>query len=119
MATLEEVLAWKQVVGPDFERRLIDEGKPWIMDRTVGLFRRATAGDPRSPKGGDPSPWGSGVLLAIENKRFVVSAAHVLCVVLDPDIELLLAPGGIGDSQMLYLRKIRVVATEDQDSADF
>lgn len=49
---------------------LLRRATNWIFEHTVGIYFQMA--------GGDPVPWGSGVLLRIADASFVLSASHVL-----------------------------------------
>ena len=87
-------------------KRFQAEAVPWIERRTVVIFKQA--------EGGAPVPEGTGVLLQVADRHFLVTAAHALKVWREMS---LIIP--LGDGTGIDIRSSRAELTRDQRDADF
>lgn len=89
-----------------FRRRFEAEAMPWLERRTVAIFKVA--------EGGAPTPEGSGVLIQVADRHFVITAAHVLDLWGKLSLIVPLAGG-----MTVNLTACRAEVTKDTEHADF
>src|ERR1043166_4545230 len=105
----EAIERWRSDAGRAFLERLREEGRPWMLDRTVAIYTLVD--------GGVPVLHGSGILLRIADANFLLSAAHVLEEGADEDTLLLVTQGTPG-SGFVPLSGVEIQHTENKEDVD-
>jgi hypothetical protein len=99
-------MPWSSDVAERLKRRHRAEAVPWIEKRTIVIYALA--------EGGLPVPQGSGVLLQVADRGFVVTAAH--CLDGWGKVRFLCA---VDDGGFIDLTTVQAHVTRDRGDADF
>lgn len=99
---------WPKEFVEELHRRFETEAAPWIEDRTVEIFLVV--------EGGNPVPQGTGVLIQVADRGFVLTAGHTLDGWGTVRFILLLGEDG---GQVVDLTRCPAEVTRNKEELDF